>query len=199
MNRIFAALRGAALAVLAAALVAVTGAAPAQADNSQEPPPFDGVYALRVVSSSYLDYKCVEVGGWRSDDLAPVDQYSCHYGQNQQWLFARMSNDANVFFIRNINSGKCLDVLGFSQDQGAPVVQYSCHLQANQQWQFSWDEQHGLAQFRNVNSGQCLSVDGLSTDNLRAVVQNPCYWWATNEQFYFVLPPNHDHNPFPFG
>ena len=188
-------LRALRVAVTAIALAASVGAAPAHADVWEPAPPLGQVYTLQLFYTPWdliTNRKCVEVYGWSTSDVATVDQYSCHYGNNQRWLVEPVSSGSNVVYLENINSGKCMDVSGGSQDQGAAVVQYSCNFGANQLWYFSWWGGSGgaYAHFINVNSGMCLSVDGYNTDNLRRMTQNPCYDWAANQKLYPVSPPS---------
>jgi hypothetical protein len=165
--------------------VAVSVALPAHADTSQPPPPDWTVYALQAGSSD----KCVEVWGWRTDDYAPIDQYSCHWGANQRWLLGvAQSSPYRYYYLQNINSGRCLDVYGWSTTPGAQLIQYSCHLGANQQWDRIWLEQTGFAMFKNRNSGLCLAVDGTSVSNFVRLTQYPCDYAALNQKFTMVIP-----------
>jgi hypothetical protein len=179
--------RAAAVSVVAAGVITLVGAAPAHADRTIYPPTVGTAYAWVPESgSAWTDRKCMEVYGWNKYNGAQVGQWSCRWGANQQWRLG-YTQQSNVYYIQNVDSGKCLDVYNWSTNYGDPVVQWDCLLGANQQWQLIWDYYNGRAQFRNVNSGLCLSVDGLSTDNGRRMVQNVCYGF-TNQVFEPILP-----------
>jgi len=180
MSTLLRALRVAALSLALTGAVALAGAAPAHADRNYPPPTAGTTYLWATNSGTNPSHtRCVEVGGWRTDDFAQVNQYRCHWGANQQW---RLNYSNGSYYLVNVNSGKCLEVLGWGVNYGDPIVQYSCHLGNNQRWQLIWHEQVGLASFRNVHSGLCLSVDGMYTDDFRRFVQNTCYPF-TNQRF----------------
>jgi hypothetical protein len=174
------------LAPLVLALT-LTGVAPAFADNVIPPPVSGDVIFLQPNSGFGVDTKCVQVDPGRSDEFAPVDQYSCKYVNNQAWRIGQVNGDPNVFWLQNVATGKCLDDLNYSTAQGNPIVQYSCHIGLNQQWRMTWSYNDGYAEFQNVNSGLCLSVDGINSSNYRRIVQNPCYGFA-NERFDPIYP-----------
>ncbi|WP_243437982.1 RICIN domain-containing protein [Streptomyces sp. FH025] len=75
--------------------------------------------------------KCLEVADWRTDAGAPVRQWTCHGGANQQW-----TANSNRLLI-NKNSGMCLDVPGVSTVWGTQAIQWDCGMftrPANQRW-----------------------------------------------------------------
>ena len=72
------------------------------------------------------------MSGASLDNAAPVIQFACHGGENQQW---RVENAADGYVrIVSRHSGQCLDVTGASSEAGATVIQWPCHGEANQQW-----------------------------------------------------------------
>jgi hypothetical protein len=76
--------------------------------------------------------KCLDVFGASTDAVAPVIQWVCHGGQNQQWRLEPAGGGAFHLIARH--SGKALDVEYASTDDGARVIQYTPHGGANQQW-----------------------------------------------------------------
>ncbi|WP_017239922.1 RICIN domain-containing protein [Streptomyces sp. SS] len=76
--------------------------------------------------------QCLEVADWRMDDGAPVRQWPCHGGRNQQWRFIEMANGHTA--IQNRNSNKCIDAPGGNYGNGTQLIQWDCHLRYNQQW-----------------------------------------------------------------
>ena len=76
--------------------------------------------------------KCLEIGFWGTFDFNVANQYSCHGGANQQWLFGYVGG--TTYTMTNLNSWKCLEI-GFWGTYDFNVAnQYSCHGGANQQW-----------------------------------------------------------------
>ena len=176
-------IRAAVLVPLAVAAVALTSVAPANADHSLPAPESGDVVFFQTNSGTTGDdTKCMQVDKWRTDDLAPVDQFKCEYGANQAWRMGMVNGDPTVFWLQNVGTGKCLDDYAYGLNQGNPIIQYTCLIGPNQQWRMHWDDYDGNAQFQNVLSGLCLSVDGLNTSNYRRFVQNPCYGFS-NERF----------------
>ncbi|MEU9048230.1 MULTISPECIES: RICIN domain-containing protein [unclassified Kitasatospora] len=71
----------AALLALAAALaIALPVAAPGTAHAEQIPR-----YTPAFEPRNQATGKCLEVADWRTDDGAPVRQWTCHGGANQAW------------------------------------------------------------------------------------------------------------------
>ncbi|MEV6442959.1 RICIN domain-containing protein [Amycolatopsis sp. NPDC051716] len=183
------AIRAAVLVPLATAALVLTGAGPAHADHTIYPPVSGDVLAWWTNDASWIGgLKCLQVDKGRLDDFAPVDQFSCQYGNNQRWRMGQATDDPAVFWLQNVRTGKCLDDYAYGMNQGNPIIQYTCLVGTNQQWRMLWDNYYGVAEFQNVNSGLCLSVDAINTDNYRRLVQNPCYGFI-NERFQPVEPP----------
>jgi hypothetical protein len=177
----------AALTLIASVAAVLTGIAPAHADRTIPPPVSGEVLAWKTnVGTVASDFKCMQVDQGRLDDLAPVDQFACQYGMNQQWRIGQATDDPNVFWVQNVRSAKCLDDYAYGTNQGNPIIQYNCLVGLNQQWRMIWSYNDGYAQFQNVYSGLCLSMDGFDTSNGRRFVQNPCYGFL-NEKFTPIL------------
>ena len=120
-------------------------------------PPQNQYFIIHNINSG----KCLEVGGWATNNGAGVDQWDCTGGANQQWFWDGKS-------IRNRNSGKCLEVGGWATNNGAGVDQWDCTGGANQQWdQEVLESGNGSCAsiFWNVNSQLVLEVFGWSTAN----------------------------------
>jgi uncharacterized repeat protein (TIGR03803 family) len=75
--------------------------------------------------------QCLDVHGEATVDAAPVIQWSCHGGANQQWRIEPVANGAVRLIARH--SGKALDIGGLVEDL-APAIQYRWHGGENQQW-----------------------------------------------------------------
>jgi hypothetical protein len=101
-----------------------------------------GVGPVQPVTSSALPYyaivaehsgKCLDVAGGSTVDGANVQQFTPHYGPNQQWTLVPVGQE---YLIVNRHSGKCLDVVGGSKADGANVQQFTNHGGPNQRWIF---------------------------------------------------------------
>ncbi len=114
--------------------------------------------------------KCVDVAAGGTSDGDPVQQWSCHGGDNQLWAF--VPGDAGHYVIVNRNSRKCLDVYGGDHGDGARVQQWSCHGGANQQWRL--EAGGGYYRLINRNSGRCLDVHGFDHNDGARVQQWSC-------------------------
>ncbi|MFB6889093.1 RICIN domain-containing protein [Kitasatospora sp. NPDC056327] len=101
-------------------------AAPGAAHAEQIPSPKPYHVEFRNLATG----KCLEVADQRTDDGAPVRQWSCHGGLSQRW---RTWGDG---ILVNEYSRKCLDVPGFSTVWGTRPVQWTCSgvRQNNQEW-----------------------------------------------------------------
>lgn len=122
--------------------------------------------------------KCVDVAAGGTSDGDPVQQWSCHGGDNQLWAFA--PGDAGHYAIVNRNSRKCLDVYGGDRGDGARVHQWSCHGGANQQWRLEVGD-GGYHRLINRNSGKCLDVHGFDRNDGARVQQWSCNGGANQD------------------
>lgn len=112
--------------------------------------------------------KCLDVLGASIDDFAPIIQYDCYGGANQQWQF--ISLEEGYYCIVARHSGKVLDVFGTSTDDLAAVMQYSSHGGANQQWRLE-EVGEGYYQIVARHSGKALDVFGASPENFTELIQ----------------------------
>jgi hypothetical protein len=144
--------------------------------QAQKPDPTKFKYRLKCVASG----KCLDVYGGSKVDGANVQQWSCHDGDNQRWIFKPQGYDGNdpVYLIINVGSGKCLDVEGASLKDGANIIQYSCHSGKNQLWKvkpIGGEGERKLSllgyQIISVKSGKCLDVSGSSLKDGANVLQ----------------------------
>ena len=93
---------------------------------------WNGAYRLR---NSFTN-KCVDVLAYSKDNMAPIGQWDCHDGPNQQFLLhAFAGNEAsNIFNVVSVYNSKCLETLGYNKDDNALIGQFDCHAGKNQQW-----------------------------------------------------------------
>lgn len=118
-------------ALTALAIVVIVGAqaAPAAAYAI----PYDKkYYDIRPVASGL----CLDVGGWSRDNGAPVVQWGCHGGANQQWQPRFVGycgkqqgslQERPCYAFKNLHSGKCLDVPGGDPVPGNKMMQWECN------------------------------------------------------------------------
>ncbi|MFF2775592.1 RICIN domain-containing protein [Streptomyces sp. NPDC058052] len=129
---------------------------------------------------------CLEIGGWRTDNGAPADQWGCTGGDNQVWVIERTA-EPGLARIVNGHSGKCLEVADWRKDNGAPVRQWDCTGGLNQRWIVPTSDSITYApnEIRNANSGLCLEIGGWSTAWGTAANQWQCHGGASQKWNYF--------------
>lgn len=108
-----------------------------------------GIYRI-TPSMSYGLSQAVEVTAERTDDGAPVVQYTWNGGTHQQWRAIDRGN--GYFSFINVNSGKAMDIPSASPDNGTKLTQYTASSTAANQ-QFSM-VQRGATTV-NVNCNGC--------------------------------------------
>jgi glucosylceramidase len=89
------------------------------------------LYSISAMHSS----KCLDVEGAALGNGVPVNQYDCHGGTNQQWLFTPVGD--GYYKITARHSGRSLDVRWAWLNNGAPVQQYWFANGANQKWKLT--------------------------------------------------------------
>ena len=81
--------------------------------------------------------KCLTVQGASTLDNAPIIQYTCNTGSNEEWSIPLNFTDGggqNWRLIRARNSNKCVTVQNLSSLDGAKLLQYTCNSGDNQNW-----------------------------------------------------------------
>ncbi|MFF7990957.1 RICIN domain-containing protein [Kitasatospora xanthocidica] len=147
---------------LATAAATVLAAPPASAYQS-------GQYMIRNAATT----KCLEVADWRTDDGAPVRQWTCTGGANQQW-----TNGPGLTIV-NVHSGKCLEIPAYSTVWGTQADQWTCNGGTNQDWSFFGDGHHAYTHsYQNANSRLTLDLYGGNPADGTPVVQ----WGANSER-----------------
>jgi len=120
--------------------------------------------------------KCLDVKDNSTADRAPLIQYSCGSGLNQQF---ELIPTGSYYQIVARNSGKCLDVQAASNADRAVIQQLTCNGGANQRFQLV-DTGDGFNKLVIRSSGKCVNVDGAA--NLAPIIQLKCNG-QTNQQF----------------
>ncbi|MGW3349478.1 RICIN domain-containing protein [Nonomuraea rubra] len=115
--------------------------------------------------------KCADVRNGSTANLAPIIQYDCNGGTNQQWRIQSISGGHVQIIARN--SAKCLDVNGVSTADGAALQQYGCGTGTNQQWTLQ-DAGGGYVRLVARHSGKCADLPSSSTANDVQFKQYPC-------------------------
>ncbi|WP_431683667.1 RICIN domain-containing protein [Kitasatospora sp. KL5] len=83
---------------------------------------------------------CLEVADWRMDWGAPVRQWQCTGGANQQWVKVVDTAPGKAIqrYYRNVNSGACLEIAGANSNwNGAIADQWQCNGGNNQAFQIT--------------------------------------------------------------
>ena len=112
--------------------------------------------------------KCLDVFGASLDDLAPVIQWTCTGGPNQQWRLEQTASGAYRLIARH--SGKALDVFGAVVDDLAPAIQFPSHTGDNQLFMLL-PASDGYVSIVARHSGKPLDVTGASLEDGAAVIQ----------------------------
>ncbi|MFE3205807.1 ricin-type beta-trefoil lectin domain protein [Embleya sp. NPDC059237] len=96
----------------------------------------------------WSDY-CMDVTGGNSDDLTPIELYTCNNSTGQNWT--RASDHTLRAF------GKCLDLNGNNPTRGTRLQLYTCNGRPSQIWVVNSDET-----LYNPGSGGCAAAAGVS-------------------------------------
>ncbi len=137
------------------------------AQESSKPKP-DTPYKIVAKQSC----RCLEVAGAGKQDGANVQQWWCHDGDHQKWIFkpAGAHGGSPTYQIIAVHSGKCLDVAGASMNDGANVIQYTWHGSDNQRWKVI-PAGGDYYQIQSVQSNKSLDVAGASVQDGANVIQ----------------------------
>jgi len=142
------------------------------------------VFRFRPSTTQYFEIvarhsgQCLDVFGGALDDVAPVIQWTCHGGTNQQWRIEPGTNGAVRIIARH--SGKALDIFSASTDDTAPAIQYSWHGGDNQQWTLE-PISEGYVRIVARHSGKALDVTGASLADGAAVIQYTAHGGANQQ------------------
>ncbi|MFB6890637.1 RICIN domain-containing protein [Kitasatospora sp. NPDC056327] len=166
------------LAGTAAALVLAAGTALVAAVPASAAPIISIGYDVQV--RAVHSGKCLEVADWRTDNGAPVRQWTCTGGANQKWHF---NPDGTVL---NAHSGKCLEVPGWNRERGVQVGQWDCHGGYNQKWE-GMNAMPDLGSMSVWSSYAALPIDirSASTADGAPAVLWPAGGPGYNQQFSF--------------
>lgn len=150
----------------------------AQAGPSSGPIPTGWVNIVSKSSGECLDVSAMSIAAG-----APMQQWACWGGQNQNF---RLTAVQNGYEITAENSGLQLDVQGGqgATQNGAPIVQWPFWGGSNEIWRVE-AASPGFFSIVALNSGKCLDVSGQSTANGAAIQQWAC-WGGDNQQWSLV-------------
>jgi hypothetical protein len=122
--------------------------------------------ALRVHLINQKSGNALEVGDWKRDDGAAIQQWRYHGGDNQVWVLRRV--EQAVFSVVSLHSGKCIVPRGSLIDN-EPLVQAEYSGGRHQQWLFRKLED-GSFTLTVLHNGFNLSMlDGSCEDGTPAV------------------------------
>jgi hypothetical protein len=122
--------------------------------------------------------KCLDVKDNSRADGAPLIQFSCGSGLNQQFELIRTGS---YYQIVARSSGKCVEVRAASNADRAVIQQLACNGGANQRFQLV-DAGGGFNKIVIRSSNKCVDVDGASTADPAQILQFTCNG-QTNQQF----------------
>jgi uncharacterized repeat protein (TIGR03803 family) len=124
--------------------------------------------------------KCLDVYGASTDAGAPVIQWICHGGSNQQWRLEPAGGGAFHLIARH--SGQALDVYGALLDDVTPIIQYPLQGGDNQVWTLE-PASEGYVSIVARHSGKALDVEYASSDDGARVIQYTPHG-GVNQQWY---------------
>lgn len=135
--------------ILRALLSVATGSAFGQAPNPKL------FYSISAMHST----KCLDVEGGAIGNGAAVNQWDCHGGKNQQWLFTPVGD--GFYEITARHSGRALTVYGgiYSTDNGVVVQQWDYNRLFNQLWSVN-PLGDGYYEIKARHSGRSLDIRG---------------------------------------
>jgi len=97
------------------------------------------LFNLRAVPGGYVELvsaqgtnECLDVPAFSQDDGAPVQQWTCNGGANQQWIVADAGPDAIRLVARH--SGKVLAINGENTGDGSLLGQWAWKSGSNQRF-----------------------------------------------------------------
>ena len=112
--------------------------------------------------------QCLDVYGASTDAAAPVIQWTCHGGPNQQWRLEPAGGGAFRIIARH--SGQVLDVYGGLVDDVTPIIQWPVHGGDNQAWTLE-PASDGYMRIVARHSGKAMDVEYASADDGARVIQ----------------------------
>jgi hypothetical protein len=128
--------------------------------------------------------KCLDVVEISTAPDAPLHQWTCWGGPNQQWMLTPAGGGA--YEMTSINSGMALRVSNNSFVDGALITQDPYGGNPNEKWVLA-PTSDGYYQVVAQSSGKCLDVNGGpgATADAAAVQQWDC-WGGANQQWKLV-------------
>jgi hypothetical protein len=79
--------------------------------------------------------RCLAVKNASMDDNAPILQFDCNGGDNEEWYTNHRSGQtAGYYELRNHKSKKCLTVKNNGTANGSTLLQFTCNGGKNQSW-----------------------------------------------------------------
>ena len=130
--------------------------------------------------------KCLDVSGASIDAAAPVIQWTCHGGPNQQWRLEPAGGGAVRIIARH--SGQVLDVYGALLDDVTPIIQWPAHGGDNQAWTLE-PAADGYVRIVARHSGKALDVEFASTDDGARVIQYTPHGGANQQWLLRAVAP----------
>jgi beta-glucanase (GH16 family) len=137
--------------------------------------------------------KCMDVGGWGTNNGTQILQWSCHGGANQQF---RVVNVGDHVQLVDSHSGRCLDVDAWGTADGTKIQLWDCNGSPAQSY-FLDDMGNGFLRIRNTHSNKCVDVTAASNDDGPKVQLYSCN--GTSAQNWRPVGPGTTNPPAPPG
>ncbi len=129
--------------------------------------------------------QCLDVSRASTDAAAPVIQWTCHGGPNQQWRLEPAGGGAFRIIARH--SGQVLDVYGGLVDDVTPIIQWPVHGGDNQAWTLE-PAPDGYVRIVARHSGKAMDVEFASADDGARVIQYTPHGGANQQWLIRPVP-----------
>ena len=157
-----------------------------------------GVRAQRLIRPFSLSYlrapndpnsrTCLDLTGGATSSGTAVNQWPCHYGQNQSFYFDFRTSSSHPALV-SAASGLCIDIPGPTSN-AIGLQQYACHGRANQGWEmFLPTPQGGGFGYRSQQyANRCITGVGAPTfgGGLRVLSDACPNNTASQQQRFFI-------------
>ncbi|MEK6775017.1 MAG: RICIN domain-containing protein [Bdellovibrionota bacterium] len=135
-----------------------------------------GIFITTLIAEN--SGKCVDVSGASLNDGAAIQQWACHGGKNENFIFTYKGG--GYYQIKAEHSGRCLDVSGSGMSNGVPLIQYACSNTNNQL--FKIEDFNGKKRIRSKLNNKCVDVAGAGTLSGAKIDLWDCYG-GSNQNF----------------
>lgn len=128
--------------------------------------------------------KCLDVRDHSLAPGAPVQQWDCHGGANQQ--FRVIDGGNSTIILEGVESGQTLMIADALMDDGAPLIQTFETVGNAALFHIKPTALAGNFTIVTGQAGKCLDIAGLSKDNGASILQATCKDTQRNQSWMFI-------------